>query len=319
MDGMERIDELKFSILIPAFKKQYLKEAVTSCLNQKYSKFEVVIVDDCSPENLKSAIDDILDSRVKFYRNKSNFGAINVVDNWNKCLEYSTGDYVICMGDDDRLLPNCLINLALLIKKYPFLNVYHIQTQIIDEYGEIIRCLETRKEFETPLEMLYNRFIGRSQYIGDFCFKSSSLKKEGGFIKFPLAWTSDDITAFRASLPNGIANTQDPGFEYRENRYSISEDSKNDYLKISALKQSEKWYEEILSSVTEDSEKLLKVKSAKISHYRNLYSKHIYGDIRQNPSHFFYWLNQSDEFYLSKFLLFKLAFKGLWKNMLCHK
>ncbi len=99
---------MKFSITIPAYKKRYLAEAIESVIRQSYNDFELIIVDDCSPEDLYSIVQSFSDSRIKYFRNQTNCGAIDVVDNWNICLSYCTGDFVICMGDDDRLLPNCL-------------------------------------------------------------------------------------------------------------------------------------------------------------------------------------------------------------------
>ena len=37
---------MRFSILIPAFKRKYLYEAINSCLSQTYGEYEVIIVDD---------------------------------------------------------------------------------------------------------------------------------------------------------------------------------------------------------------------------------------------------------------------------------
>ena len=106
---------MKFSVTIPAYKAKFLKEAIESVLSQTYEKFELIIVDDNSPENLKAIVDEFSDSRIRYYRNPQNCGAVNVVDNWNICLSYCTGEYVICMGDDDRLLPNCLYEYLKLI------------------------------------------------------------------------------------------------------------------------------------------------------------------------------------------------------------
>jgi glycosyltransferase involved in cell wall biosynthesis len=124
---------MKFSILIPAYKKAYLQECIDSILRQSYERFELIIVDDASPEDLYSIVSLYSDPRIKYYRNGKNCGAINVVDNWNICLSYAAGDYVICMGDDDKLLPNCLEEYVKLIEKYPGVGLLHGWTEIIDE------------------------------------------------------------------------------------------------------------------------------------------------------------------------------------------
>ena len=82
-----------FTIAIPAYKSKFLGEAIKSCLSQTYSNFELLIVDDASPEVLKSVVDRFHDDRIRFYRNEKNCGAVDVVDNWNICLSYAKGDY----------------------------------------------------------------------------------------------------------------------------------------------------------------------------------------------------------------------------------
>ena len=99
---------MTFSIAIPAFKAAYFGQTLSSILSQSFQDFEIIVVDDASPENLKQICDKYNDPRLKYYRNESNCGAINVVDNWNIALNYCSGDYIICMGDDDLLAHQAL-------------------------------------------------------------------------------------------------------------------------------------------------------------------------------------------------------------------
>ena len=36
-------------------------------------------------------VESFHDERIRYYKNKENIGGINVVENWNKCLEYAEG------------------------------------------------------------------------------------------------------------------------------------------------------------------------------------------------------------------------------------
>ena len=63
-----------FSILIPAYKSKYLKECIHSILAQTYSNYEIIIVDDASPEDLKTIVNGFVDGRVHYYRNEKNYG-----------------------------------------------------------------------------------------------------------------------------------------------------------------------------------------------------------------------------------------------------
>lgn len=237
---------MKFSITIPAYKQKYLYEAIESCLAQTYKDFELIIVDDASPEDLKSVVDKFQDSRVRYYRNERNCGALNVVDNWNICLGYAKGDYVICMGDDDKLLSNCLEEYVKLIEKYPNLNVYHGMTEIIDENSHVYDLQEVRPERENVSSMMYNRFKhGRLQYIGDWLFNTRYLRSVGGFYKMPFAWGSDDLTAYTAAVGSGVANSQTPIFQYRVSSLTISKGG-YDKEKIEAINMMEQPLHDIL-------------------------------------------------------------------------
>lgn len=239
---------MKFSITIPAYKSRFLQDAIESVVSQNNSDWELIIVDDCSPEDLYTIIEPFLeDQRIHYYRNEKNCGAIDVVDNWNICLGYCTGDYVICMGDDDRLLPECLNEYRKIIEKYPTLNVYHAWTEIINEQGEVYDLQEPRPEWESMLSLLWNRWDCRDwQFIGDFCYNTAFLKSIGGYHKMPLAWGSDDITAVIAAEEKGIANTQSFCFQYRINQLTISRSTKNSELKIQAILMQREWYSHLL-------------------------------------------------------------------------
>ena len=239
--------DIKITIAIPAFKAKYLWEAIQSVLSQSFDCFEIVIVNDASPEDVDSIVGVFDDNRIRYYKNSTNIGAVDVVDNWNKCLSFATGDYILCMGDDDVLLPNCLNDYYELIKKYPGLGIYHTWSQIIDENSNFINITASRIEFESVYSLLWHRWENRSQqFIGDFLFDVELLRKNGGFYKLPLAWASDDISAVIAASYKGIANTQRIGFCYRKNSSTISKTGNVD-IKMKSIQEEEKWYEEFLS------------------------------------------------------------------------
>ena len=124
---------MKYSVLIPAFKSTFLRECIESVLAQSINDFEVVVLNDNSPEPIDEIINTFSDKRILYYRNEKNIGAYNVVDNWNRLLELSHGEFVLCMGDDDMLAPNCLEEYSNIICKYPNLDIYHARSFIIND------------------------------------------------------------------------------------------------------------------------------------------------------------------------------------------
>lgn len=217
---------LQFSILLPTFKSRFLKECIDSVLAQTYTEWELIIVNDASPENIDGIVDAYRDPRIRYYKNAHNYGAKRLVEQWNYCLSLAKGAYVICMGDDDRLRPTCLETYAELIQHYPDVTILHGQTDIIDEHGQLIRHTAARPEQESAISIIHHRMYDRrAQFIGDFCYQTADLRARGGYYNLPYAWGSDDISAIQAADNNGIVNTQEVIFEYRDNSASITRQS----------------------------------------------------------------------------------------------
>ena len=291
-----------FSIVIPSYKKRYLAEAIGSVIAQTCSDWELIIVNDSSPEDLDTIVKPhLIDSRIKYSVNARNFGAERLCENWNQCLKLCSGEYVICMGDDDRLEPCCLEEYRKLILKYPQVEILHAQTEIIDEQGDVIELMEPRYEQETALQMIYYRWagMGRQQFVGDFCYKREPLVRRGGFYVLPFAWGSDDISAVMAATPYGIVNTQRICFQYRKNRFSISTDT-NNRRKADALIMQWKWYktffEEYRPETNQDVLTLSLLKDVMPKHFILHISDLIQKDLRISRCNVFYWLKNRKDY-----------------------
>lgn len=239
---------MKYSIAIPAYKAKFLSKCISSILRQDYADFELIIVNDASPEDLDSIVNQFDDARIRYYKNEKNCGAENVVDNWNICLSYSKGDYFVLMGDDDEMMPNFLSTFDRLISKFPHLDVYHCRSYIINSQSEIIRLTPSWPELESVYESIWHRMNNfRSQYISDFVYRKDALVEKKGFYKLPVAWASDDISFFEAAKDKGCAHTQEPIFCYRESDITISNSGSVD-IKMKAIEGEEKWYENFLEN-----------------------------------------------------------------------
>jgi len=242
----------KFTVAVPAYKPQFLAECIESILGQTFANFELLIVDDASPFDVKGVVAKYEDERIRYYRNDIGFGARDVVGNWNKCLELATGDYIICMGDDDKLMPNCLANYNKAINEHPDINLFHCHTVIIDENSAVTDIQDARPEHESVYAMIFNehRYL-RLQFIGDFLFKTSTLRARGGFYNVPWALFSDNISAHMAAKEGGVVNVSETGFQYRQNRHTISNNT--DLVgRLEALKMVRNWYTDFLSEEPKD-------------------------------------------------------------------
>lgn len=89
------------SVIIPFYNNvDWLCEAVQSVLDQTYDNFEIIVVNDGSPEDVS---DFLLKYREKIiYRYKDNGGAATAR---NLAMEIATGDFIAFLDSDDTWLP----------------------------------------------------------------------------------------------------------------------------------------------------------------------------------------------------------------------
>jgi len=237
-----------FSVCIPAYKSRFLEECIRSILNQVYADFELIILNDCSPEPVKRIVSSFADARIRYYENESNVGAVRLTDNWNKCLALAEGEYMVMMGDDDRMEPDYLAAFSALTAAFPDLDVYHCRSLIIDDEGKAIQLTPSAPPYERVCDHIWHRLHQwRSQYISDFVYRTEALRKSGGFYPLPLAWGSDDITAYRACAEKGIAHTNKPVFNYRSNTLSITS-SGNELEKMRGNLEYARWLHHFLET-----------------------------------------------------------------------
>ncbi len=87
------------SIITPTYNRpEYLKAALTSAVQQTYQNIEIIVSDNCSPENPQPIIESFKDSRIRFFRNESNLG---MFANTMNAFKKAEGKYVACLLDDD--------------------------------------------------------------------------------------------------------------------------------------------------------------------------------------------------------------------------
>lgn len=97
----------KFSVVVPVYKvEEYLRECVDSILNQNYTDFEVILVDDGSPDNCPQMCDEyaLKDSRIKVIHQQN--GGLSCAR--NSGMAVASGDYIWFVDSDDFLCENAL-------------------------------------------------------------------------------------------------------------------------------------------------------------------------------------------------------------------
>lgn len=108
---------MKFSVIVPVYNvERFLRQCVESVLNQSFGDFELILVDDGSPDNCPRICDEyaLKDGRVKVIH-KPNGGLVSARK--AGCV-VAVGEYVVCLDGDDYIAPNCLDSFAKAIDEY---------------------------------------------------------------------------------------------------------------------------------------------------------------------------------------------------------
>lgn len=187
----------KVTIAIPAYKTQYLDVAIRSALNQTYDNIEIIVVDDCSPHDVKSVVESIADDRVAYIRNAENLGSSDPSLNWNECLRHADGEFLCLLCDDDVYAPTYVEEMVALAARYPDADIFRSGVNIIDGMQNIVGLFPLAPERESIAEYIWHLHSGNNrQSISEWMLRVSALHDLGGYVNAPKAWGSDAMTIF---------------------------------------------------------------------------------------------------------------------------
>lgn len=82
--------------------EKYVIDSIQSILNQSFSDFELIVVDDCSTDSSFSLVSGLEDSRIKLIKMPENSGISKAL---NKGIDVAKGEYIFRMDSDDISLP----------------------------------------------------------------------------------------------------------------------------------------------------------------------------------------------------------------------
>ena len=164
------------SFVVPCYKLgHFLAECVGSVISQTYADWELLILDDCSPDHTAEVAKSFQDSRVQHVRNERNLGLVN---NFNKGIGLSRGKYVWIISADDYLRrPYTLERYVEFMEKHPTVgytyspaakveNRREIEIQLSDGEDRIIRG----HDFVKPL-LEGNRILAPTAIVRRECYE----------------------------------------------------------------------------------------------------------------------------------------------------
>ncbi len=122
----------RVSVVIPAYNSAaFLREAIQSVLNQTYSDFEVVVVDDGSTDNTESVVRSFGDRVSYLKQDNRGAGAAR-----NHGIKRSKGKYVAFLDSDDLWLPGKLAEQIPLLDRDAEIGLVYSDWAVVPEQGD---------------------------------------------------------------------------------------------------------------------------------------------------------------------------------------
>lgn len=167
---------MKISVVMPVYNvEKYINSAIKSVLNQSFTDFELIIIDDGSTDNTVKLIKEYKDKRIKIWQNKKNLG---LVPSLNKGIKKAKGEFIVrCDGDDINEKRRFQIQVEFLDKN-PDYCLAGSGARLIDEAGKKLGY-EIYTEKDSGIKR--NLLIRNSLIHGSVIMRTKDVRKIGGY------------------------------------------------------------------------------------------------------------------------------------------
>jgi len=111
----------KISVLIPLYNKEnFIKQTLESVLNQTFTDFEVIIINDGSTDKSGEIVSQFTDERIKFFEQEN----LGVSKTRNTGIANASGELIVFLDADDYWYPNHLEEIYQLYLDFPECGIY---------------------------------------------------------------------------------------------------------------------------------------------------------------------------------------------------
>ena len=246
-----------YSIILPVKNGgEYLKECVSSILNQRYSDFKLHILENCSTDNTMGWIKSLKDERIITYPSDK---PLTIEENWRRIKDIPKNEFITLIGHDDILDPDYLMVMQQLIKKYPDASLYQSHFRYIDTKGNIIRPCKHMKEKQERTEVLTNFLSCGIDIVGTgFMMRSKDYDEVGGIPPYPSLLFADFELWINLAKKSYMAVAQEEAFAFRIHQSTTTSSSDAVMLKaferfigyLIVLKSSDDSFDKVISKNT---------------------------------------------------------------------
>ena len=150
------------SVIVPNYcHAKYLDQRIQCILNQTYQNFELIILDDCSPDNgaSKGVIEKYRDNPRVSHIVYNEFNSGSTFKQWDKGISLAKGELLWIAESDDFCEPTLLQELIEEVYNHPSCSLVYALSQTVNEQGEKIGRI---------LKPHANKFLNGSDFISRY-------------------------------------------------------------------------------------------------------------------------------------------------------
>ena len=146
------------SVVVPVYNVElYISQTIQSVLQQTYNNFELLIIDDQSPDRSVAICQQFEDSRIRIISQKNR----GLAGARNTGIREAKGDYIAFLDGDDLWLPEKLAQHVQHLEAEPQVGVSFSRSQFVDSQGRSMGIYQMPKLTEiTPEHLLCRNPIG---------------------------------------------------------------------------------------------------------------------------------------------------------------
>lgn len=152
------------SVIMPAYNAgKFIGYAIESIINQTYTNWELIIIEDKSTDNTLSVIQNYTDDRIRLYKNDRNRG---ISFSTNRGIQVSRGKYIALLDDDDEAMPERLEKQVNYMEENSMIDILGGGSVIIDKYGKMISWTEIPRSNPKYIKAILLLFYNSDFYNG---------------------------------------------------------------------------------------------------------------------------------------------------------
>ena len=172
MDNYLNMSTPLVSVILPIYNAElYVRESIQSVLNQSFSDFELIVINDGSTDSSEKVILEFLDERIKYVKNEAN---LKLIDTLNLGLKLAQGKYIARIDADDISFLDRFEKQISFLDKNPDYGIVGSFAECFGDTNEIIKYVEEDLDIRCAL-LTHNPFIHSTIMVRSLVLRENNL------------------------------------------------------------------------------------------------------------------------------------------------